>query len=70
MKIAGRLVHFIWWGFFTADECDDCGHGKFNWRALWRPHWGHYTPESKPELLLFRYVRWGPVEIRVWKGRV
>ena len=30
------------------------------------PVWGTYAPESAPEMHIFRWFGWGPVEIRVF----
>jgi len=33
---------------------------------LWKPRWGVYYPVSKPALRIFRWVAWGPFQIRVF----
>lgn len=54
-----------WSDLCDIDECEECGRGRFNWRRLW-PMKGAYSPESRKSSRLFRWIVWGPLELRIW----
>lgn len=62
MQVNISKFQFIWLGFFTKNECEECGRGEFNWGSF-KPTWGPY-PKNKSISPILYYFIFGPIEIR------